>query len=87
MEGKIIKTEDGWVIEYGVDNTLPLYPFDVEQIKELSNVFDNIDARIAADPLVEFNIIEVCMNYNGSHIGKDCSCKMGFKDYAKLKKI
>ncbi|TXG84688.1 MAG: hypothetical protein E6R13_02850 [Spirochaetes bacterium] len=27
---------------------------------------------------------EICPNYNGSHIGKDCSCKTGFKVIPKL---
>jgi hypothetical protein len=29
-------------------------------------------------------IEEICPNYNGAHIGKDCSCKSGFIDIPKL---
>lgn len=38
--------------------TLPLHCDDVEQIEEDSKVFDNIEARIAYYPDVEFEIIE-----------------------------
>jgi len=35
---------------------LPLHPDDVKQIEEDSKIFDNIEARIAAYPEVEFEI-------------------------------
>lgn len=34
--------------------------------------------------LVEYTEIEMCFNYNGSHYGKDCSCKGG--DFRKVPK-
>jgi len=68
MKGKLHKTEQGWVVKYFDPNkshdimycgeSLPLHPDDVSQIKEDSLIFDNIDARIAAYPDVEFDIVD-----------------------------
>jgi hypothetical protein len=67
MRGKIEKTEKGWIVryediirlfpftQYGMKE-LPLNPYDVKQIQEDSQRFDNIDARIAAYPDVNFQI-------------------------------
>lgn len=64
MKGTIIKTESGWVvanIQATLDGpllqSLPLHPDDVKQIDEWSKVFDNIEARVASSPEVEFEII------------------------------
>jgi hypothetical protein len=67
MKGKIHKTEQGWVVQYGVINSirsLPLHPDDVKQINRDAQVFDNIEARIAAYPEVEFEIVK---EYIDSH--------------------
>ena len=59
MTGKLIKLNNKWVIKY-VDsgmthiNYYDLHPDDVKQIEEDSYLFDNIEARIAAYPDVEF---------------------------------
>jgi hypothetical protein len=93
MKGTLHKTEIGWVVEYMVDERtpighkswwemIPLHPDNVKEIEEDSKIFDNIEARIAAYPEVEFEIIEECGNYD--HFGKDCSCKLKFIPYAKL---
>lgn len=64
MKGKIHKTEEGWDVIYdkrtwqdpsAEDGQLPLHPDDVKQINRDAQVFDNIEARIAAYPDVEFN--------------------------------
>ena len=64
MKGNIVKRDKGdWVVWY-TDSTaknglriLPLHPRDVEQINEWSQIFDNIEGRIASSPEVEFEII------------------------------
>lgn len=64
MKGKIHKTEEGWDVIYdqrtwqdpsAEDGQLPLHPDDVKQINADAQVFDNIEARIAAYPDVEFD--------------------------------
>ncbi len=64
--------------------SLPLHPDDIKQIEEDSKIFDNIVSRILCYPEVEFNILEECPHYNGKHFNKDCSCKTGLLQYAKL---
>ena len=62
MKGKMIKKENVWYVTRLEENEwetyYPLHPHDVEQIKEFSQRFDNIDARIAAYPDVEFEIYD-----------------------------
>ena len=63
MKGILKKTQSGWIInyDYTVNKndwcTLSLHPADVEQINKDSQVFDNIEARIASNPEVEFEIV------------------------------
>jgi hypothetical protein len=45
------------VVEYAKHSELPLHPDDVKQIEEDSKTFDNIEARIAAYPDVDFEIV------------------------------
>ena len=75
MKGKIHKTEQGWVVEYAKHAELPLHPDDVKQINRDAQVFDNIEARIAAYPEVEFEIVQ----YNGK-----TPISEGWSGYAKL---
>ena len=91
MKGFIDKGEGGWFVAYvalsdsevgTVIRELPLHP---DSLKIIS--IDNLEARIFADPKVDFAIVEECSNYDGKHFGKDCSCKEGFVQYAKLVKI
>ena len=61
MKGKLVKWDNNrWMvmrIEEGDWETFyPLSPHDVNQIEEDSKRFDNIEARIAAYPDVEFRI-------------------------------
>jgi len=73
MKGILQKTEQGWVIRYdkrtwqdpsAEDGEIPLHPADVEQINKDSQVFDNIEARIAAYPEVEFMIVNKLWGVN-----------------------
>ena len=57
MKGEIKKINNNWVINHN-QITYPLHPDDVEQILQDSKIFDNIDARIAAYPNVEFQLIK-----------------------------
>ena len=62
MLGVLTKTNDNWVVNHSYSitkddwETLPLHPDDVKQINADAQVFDNIEARIAAYPDVEFEI-------------------------------
>jgi hypothetical protein len=68
MKGTLTKTEQGWMIIYdqilgeGIvkrnQHALPLHPDDVKQINRDAQIFDNIEARIAAYPKVEFEIVK-----------------------------
>jgi hypothetical protein len=61
MTGELIKSEHGWMISYtenGEAKGVSLHYDDVDYIRELEFTFDNIEARIAANPIVEFEIVE-----------------------------
>lgn len=96
MKGFIDKGECGWFVAYvaisdsevgTVIRELPLHPDDVLEMREMSERFDNLEARIFANPRVDFTIAEECSNYDGKHFGRDCGCREGFVQYAKLIKI
>jgi hypothetical protein len=66
MKGKITKSDEEWIVRYDVFqddhsyplpgwNFIPLHTDDVKQINRDAQVFDNIEARIAAYPDVEFD--------------------------------
>jgi len=70
MIGTLRKTEEGWKVEYVahlIDETpprwkvgmLPLHPEDVRQINDDAQVFDNIEARIAANPVIDFEMVNM----------------------------
>ncbi len=63
MKGKLVKQKDNWYvmrIEEGDWKTYyPLHPKNVEEIENDSKVFDSIEARIAAYPDVEFEIVDI----------------------------
>jgi hypothetical protein len=86
MKGKITKSDEGWIVRYDAFqddysypfpgwNFIPLHPDDVKQINRDAQVFDNIEARIAAYPDVEFEIVQ----YNGK-----TPISEGWSEYAKL---
>lgn len=96
MKGFLDKRENEWFLIYVTLSTndfgtiikeLPLHPDSLKEMIDLSQSFDNLDERIFEKPRVEFTIIEECSNYNGKHFGKDCGCKEGFVQYAKIIKI
>jgi len=68
MKGTLHKTDSGWQISHATyDMTVkrwtagkyPLHPDDVKQINADAQVFDNIEARIAAYPKVEFETVNM----------------------------
>jgi hypothetical protein len=94
MRGFIDKREKGWFVKYvalsnhdvgTIIKELPLHPYTLQEIIELSERFDNLEARIFENPSVDFTIIEECFNYNGTHFCRECGCKEGFVQYAKIK--
>ena len=89
MKGFLDKRENGWFLSYvalsdsevgTVIKELPLLPDDIAELDEL-------ESRIFENPRVDFVIVEECSNYSGEHFGRDCSCREGFVQYAKLIKI
>ena len=80
MLGVLTKTNDNWVVNHSYSvakddwETLPLHPEDVKQINRDAQVFDNIEARIAAYPEVEFDRVSGFDNNGPDH----------FPQYAKL---
>jgi hypothetical protein len=91
MKGKLHKTEQGWMISRCVgdavaevwEEQVPLHPDDVKQINADAQVFDNIDARIAAYPDVEFDIVDYSQRCRecGETVerGRNCSKKCFMK--------
>lgn len=75
MNGKIKKILGFWYVEmqhYDRFYDVRLHPDDVANINELSETFDNVEARVLSNPIVEFEL-EV--------VKTDSS----FIEYAKLK--
>lgn len=96
MKGFLDKRENEWFLMYvtlsnndfgTIIKELPLHPDSLKEMIDLSESFDNLDEKIFEKPRVEFTIIEECSNYDGKHFGKDCGCKEGFVQYAKIIKI
>jgi hypothetical protein len=66
MKGILKNTPAGWFVWYQVMrdeitsgyDSIPLDPYDQNQIEKDAQIFDNIEARIAAYPDVEFEIEE-----------------------------
>jgi hypothetical protein len=110
MKGKITKSDEGWIVRYDAFqddhsypfpgwNFIPLHPDDVKQINRDGQVFDNIEARIAAYPDVEFEIVDYSQRCRecgetverGRNCTKGCFMKPGNfiptekLQYAKLK--
>ena len=57
MEGIVIKTPEGWMVEY-MDEQVPLHPFDVNEINEAAKTFDDIEGRINANPRITFEFVD-----------------------------
>jgi hypothetical protein len=68
MKGIIEKTISGWFIIYDESigeniikknqNSLPLHPKNIEDFDSLGKIFDNFEARIQYNNIVEFEIID-----------------------------
>lgn len=65
MEGTVIKTPEGWMVEYmdehpwcGTYQQVPLHPFDVNEINEAAKMFDDIEGRIRANPRITFELLD-----------------------------
>jgi len=65
MTGKVIKTPEGWMVEYmdehpwcGTYQQVPLHPFDVNEINEAAKTFDDIEGRINANPHITFEFVD-----------------------------
>ena len=95
MKGTLVKTGQGWVVSRCVgdgvaevwEERLPLHPDDAEQINKDSQVFDNIEARIASNPEVEFEIGRYCKIHNSDPSKNSvCTLDCGYDElfYAKL---
>jgi hypothetical protein len=90
MKGTLHKTDQGWAVkyedilqlfpltQYGI-KVLPLHPDDVKEIEEDSKIFDNIEARIAAYPEVEFEIVDYSQKCKecGETVERGRSCTKG----------
>jgi len=61
MTGELHNTDHGWMVSYtedGLAKGLSLHYDDVDFINETKYTFDNVEARIAKNPIVEFVIVE-----------------------------
>jgi hypothetical protein len=74
MKGILTKTDNSWQVSHATYNEitkrwiagkLPLHPDDVKQINADAQVFDNIEARIAAYPEVDFKFYEIWEEVDG----------------------
>ena len=89
MKGKIHKTEQCWMVKYFdtekahdimyCGESFLLHPDDVKQINRDAQVFDNIEARIAAYPDVEFEIVDYSQKCRecGETVERGRSCTKG----------
>ena len=58
MKGKLRKAEHNeWIVEHGAD-LYRVHPDDADRLIELDRIFDNLSARVEADPSVEFELVE-----------------------------
>jgi hypothetical protein len=58
MKGKLRKAEHNeWLVEHE-DGLYQVHPEDADRLIELDRVFDNLSARIAASPEVEFHLVQ-----------------------------
>jgi hypothetical protein len=88
MKGELIKSTHGWMISYienGEAKGVSLHYDDVDYIHELEFTFDNIEARIAANPIVEFEIVEnqklTGVSRYGKLVNENSKCPIcGFKE-------
>ena len=61
MRGILHNTDHGWMVTYtegGTEKGLSLHPDDIEFINDTKYTFDDLEAQIASNPEVEFEIVE-----------------------------
>lgn len=70
MKGEMIFKDNSWYVKYPdckipevgrfCERTIltPIHPDNINLIREYSMVFDNIEARILSNPIVEFELIK-----------------------------
>ena len=64
MKGKLIKQENNWCVQYKMDSDIiatdggliPLSLDDVNEINAWEQIFDNLEARIATNQDVDFEL-------------------------------
>jgi hypothetical protein len=88
MKGELIKSEHGWMISYienGEHKGISLHHDDIEFIEQTKFTFDDIEATIAANPEVTFEIIEnqklTGVSKSGRLVSVNSKCPIcGFKE-------
>jgi hypothetical protein len=88
MTGELIKSEHGWMISYienGEHKGVSLHHDDIEFIEQTKFTFDDIEATIAANPEVTFEIIEnqklTGVSKSGRLVSVNSKCPIcGFKE-------
>jgi hypothetical protein len=60
MKGKLHKKDNNWVVTIEELGDLPLHPDLIKEFKDWELMFDNIEARILAQPYADFEVIDGC---------------------------
>lgn len=88
MKGTLCKLKQTWMVEClessGDSNWITYYQLHPDDQNPYEGI---IDDSVNEGRVAEFDLIEVCHNYEGKHINKDCSCREGFVYYAKLREV
>jgi len=59
MKGTVIKREKDWgIVNNQSGEFFYLHPDDVNEIANLSQLFDNVESRIFNSPIVDYEIVE-----------------------------
>lgn len=71
MKGELLYQNESWFVQYPECKIpdvgrycerikkIPIHPENLELIQKYSMVFDNIEARILSNPLVEFELVKI----------------------------
>jgi len=60
MKGRLHKNNNDWMVEMDGIGILHLHPDVVKEFNEWAKVFDNIEARILAQPYTDFELVDGC---------------------------
>ena len=60
MKGRLHKKDNDWMVEMDGIGILHLHPDVVKEFNEWAKVFDNIEARILAQPYADFEVVDGC---------------------------